>query len=202
MREKQSISANRHTNSVQTKRANIILGLLVCLAGFLFVWAYQVQPIVFVDWRAWFAQADVPDGFSPVVKAIDGDTIDVREDGMVERVRLLGVNTPETVDPRRPVQCFGREAKEKTAELVAGKSVKLEPDPLQANRDKYQRLLRYVYLPDGRMLNQVLVEEGYAFEYTYQSQMYSHQADFKAAQAAARAAGRGLWSTATCSGQY
>lgn len=134
-------------------------------------------------------------------KAIDGDTIEVDDRGTKHTVRLIGINTPETVDPRKPVQCFGHEASQKTKELTAGGIARLEVDPLVGDTDKYGRWLRYVYLPDGSMLNARLVVEGYAYEYTYQSQPYTHQAEFKAAAKAAREQGLGLWSDATCAGK-
>ncbi len=85
-----------------------------------------------------------------VLKVIDGDTIVVNVRGNKETVRLLGIDTPEAVDPRKPVQCFGKAASEKMKSFVEGKSVILVDDSTQGNRDKYKRLLRYVYLPDSK----------------------------------------------------
>jgi micrococcal nuclease len=135
----------------------------------------------------------------PVAKVVDGDTIDVLIDGKTERLRLIGMDTPETVDPRKPVQCFGKEASIKMAALVSGKSVTLEADPSQGERDKYGRLLRYVFLENGQNVNLTMIAEGYAHEYTY-NLPYKYQADFKAAEAAAKASGKGLWSPNTCNG--
>ena len=134
-----------------------------------------------------------------VAKVVDGDTIDVEIDGQVKRVRLIGVNTPETVDPRRPVECFGREASNKAKELLAGKRVRLEVDPSQDERDRYGRLLRYVFLEDGRNFNKLMIEEGYAYEYTYE-QPYKYQAEFREAHIEAASNKRGLWSDDTCKG--
>lgn len=98
-----------------------------------------------------------------VVRVVDGDTIIVafhdRPD-VQHRVRFLSIDTPETVDPRRPVACFGREAAAATERLVRGKSVLLEKDV--TDRDRFNRLLRYVWLEDGRLVNAELVREGYA----------------------------------------
>ncbi|MGQ9926315.1 MAG: thermonuclease family protein [Chloroflexaceae bacterium] len=140
----------------------------------------------------------LPEG--QVVNVVDGDTVDVRINGQVERVRLIGIDTPESVDPRRTVECFGREAAARAAELLAGQTVMLEADSSQADRDRFGRLLRYLWLPDGRMANYELIEQGYAFEYTFAAP-YRYQAQFKAAEARARTEGRGLWSPATCNGQ-
>jgi micrococcal nuclease len=121
----------------------------------------------------------------------DGDTFAVKMNGKSETVRMIGIDTPETKDPRTTVQCFGVAASNKTKELLAGKSVRLEADPQSDNRDKYQRLLRYVYLPDGTFLNQYLVEQGYAFAYTLFPNSKLDQ--FRAWEQEARANNRGLW---------
>ncbi|NWF79853.1 MAG: thermonuclease family protein [Chloroflexi bacterium] len=135
-----------------------------------------------------------------VLAIIDGDTVDIELAGRRERVRLIGIDTPESVAPDRPVECFAHEAAAKAAELLAGQTVFLEEDLSQDSRDRYGRLLRYLWLPDGRMANYELVAQGYAFEYTF-AQPYRYQAQFKAAETQARAPGRGLWSPATCGGQ-
>jgi micrococcal nuclease len=133
----------------------------------------------------------------PVTHIIDGDTITITKDGAEEKVRLLGIDSPEVDTSRGPVECFGQEASEKTASLLTGQSVSLEIDPTQAQRDKYGRLLAYVYTADGTLINKILVEGGYAKEYTYDTP-YTYKADFKAAEKTAQAGGRGLWSTSTC----
>lgn len=135
-----------------------------------------------------------------VVGVADGDTIKVDHGGTIETVRLIGINTPESVDPRRAVQCFGVEASNHTKQLLSGKTVLLESDDSQGNRDKYGRLLRYVLLEDGSNFNRQLVAEGFAYEYTYDGP-YKYQQEFKQAQAEASAAGKGLWAAGTCAGQ-
>lgn len=139
-----------------------------------------------------------PDYFQ-VTKVVDGDTIEVSINGVDEKIRLIGVDTPETVDPRKPVQCFGKEASNYSKSILEGKSVKLESDDTQDNRDKYKRLLRYVILEDGSNFNKLLIENGFAHEYTFETP-YQYQAEFKAAQEDAQDNGRGLWSTDTCNG--
>ncbi len=131
-----------------------------------------------------------------VTNVIDGDTIEVAGVG---KVRLIGVDTPETLDPRKPVQCFGREASSKTKEMLLGEAVRLENDPSQGDRDKYARALRYVFLEDGTLFNELLIEQGYAHEYTYNIP-YRYMDEFKAAEAGAQVAERGLWSGDTCNG--
>lgn len=133
------------------------------------------------------AASPVPDGFVLVKAAVDGDTLELA-DGT--RVRYIGVDTPETVHPSKPVQCFGREASAFNHSLVDGKPVRLARDI--SDTDKYGRLLRYVYLEDGTFLNLELVRRGYANVVTYPPDV-AHAAEFQAAMAEARTAGRGLW---------
>lgn len=136
-----------------------------------------------------------------VIKVSDGDTIKITLNGKPETVRLIGVDTPETVDPRKPIQCFGMEASNKTKELVEHQQVRLESDPTQADRDKYGRLLRYVFLSNGEMLNEILIRDGYGFEYTYKVP-YLKQKKFKAAEKDAKENKKGLWSDTTCAGVH
>lgn len=133
----------------------------------------------------------------PVARVVDGDTLDVDTpdgDRPRTRVRLWGVDTPETVQPDTPVQHFGPEAGKFTKSLCAGKRVTLRLEP-HRTRGKYGRLLAYVVLPDGRMLNRVLVEEG--FGYADPRFDHTHREDFSRLAEQARAAGRGLWKDVT-----
>ncbi len=136
-----------------------------------------------------------------VVEVIDGDTLDVDLSGKVVRLRLIGIDTPETKDPRKPIECFGQEASARAYELLNSQAVELEADPSQDDQDQYGRLLRYVWLPDGRLFNEEMIAQGYAFEYTYRVP-YKYQAEFKAAEQAAREAQHGLWSAMSCNGQH
>ena len=140
--------------------------------------------------------------FYPVVKVVDGDTIKVLRSGATTTVRLIGADTPEVVDPRKPVQCFGPEASAETKRLIAASAdeVRLEPDPTQAAYDQYGRLLAYAYLQDGTLLDEQLIAAGFAREYTFKNRPYEFQSQFRAAQANARTANLGFWSPATCNG--
>jgi len=135
-----------------------------------------------------------------VNRVIDGDTIEVILNGQKKKVRLIGINTPETVDPRRPVQCFGKEASNYAKQLLTGKTVYLESDPTQGDLDKYKRLLRYVWLDGETNVNKAMIADGYAYEYTYNTP-YKYQVEFKAAQKEAEDANRGLWSPTACAGK-
>lgn len=128
-----------------------------------------------------------------VVQSVDGDTIRVMRDGEEIKVRFIGIDTPETVAQDRPVECFGPEASGRTKELVEGTRVWLESDPVSGDTDKYGRTLAYVWLTPDVMLNELLIREGYAEEYTYQ-EGYRYQQLFRDAESAAQAEGLGLWS--------
>lgn len=129
---------------------------------------------------------------------VDGDTFSVVIDGKKETIRLIGIDTPEVVDPRKPVQCYGREASDKAKEFLTGKNVVLTNDPTQGERDKYKRLLRYAFLEDGTNFNEYMIREGYAHEYTYQSNPYQFQSQFKAAEIYSRENKKGLWADGIC----
>lgn len=135
-----------------------------------------------------------------VEKVVDGDTIEVRLDGRSQKVRLIGMDTPEVVDPRKVVQCFGREASAEAHKRLEGKTVRLEYDVQVGEQDKYGRRLAYVFLPNGSNYAEGMIRDGYAKEYTYQGQVYKYQANFKQAQAEAASASRGFWSPNTCGG--
>lgn len=127
------------------------------------------------------------DIFVKVKKIIDGDTIQI-EGG--EKVRYIGIDTPETVDPRKSVGCFGKEASNKNKELVEGKIVKLVKDV--SENDKYKRLLRYVWVGDI-FVNDYLVRQGYATAVTFPPDI-RYQKQFRNAQQEAKTKNLGLWS--------
>ena len=128
-----------------------------------------------------------------VTKVVDGDTIEI-EGG--QKVRYIGIDTPETVDPRRLIGCFGKEASAKNKELVLGKKVRLEKDISET--DKYGRLLRYVYLPADKagvgdsFINKYLVAEGFAKASSYPPDI-KYQEIFRATEKSARESKKGLW---------
>jgi len=131
-------------------------------------------------------------GLAHVDRDVDGDTIDITLNGRHDTVRFIGVDTPETHDPRKPVQCYGPEAAAHTKAMLEGQNVRLAADPQDSDRDKYGRLLRYVYLPDGTLYNAQLIAEGWGFAYTIFP--FSKLEDFRALQVSAKAVNHGLWS--------
>ncbi len=135
--------------------------------------------------------------YYPVKRVVDGDTFVATIGLQDEKIRLIGINTPETVDPRKTVECFGKEASERAKELLSGKKVALKKDETQGNRDKYGRLLRYVWLENGLFVNLAMIKGGYAYEYTYRLP-YLYQQQFREAEKYARENGLGLWGKEGC----
>jgi micrococcal nuclease len=126
-----------------------------------------------------------------VVRVVDGDTIRVRLGGTEEHVRYIGVDTPETVKPGTPVQCFGKAASAYNKHLLRGHTVRLVFDA--ERRDRYGRLLAYVYRePDGLFVNAELVRRGYAQTLTIPPNV-AHASEFRRLAGSARRDGRGLW---------
>ncbi len=130
-----------------------------------------------------------------VIKVSDGDTIVVDINGKNETIRLIGIDAPEIKEPGAKPQCFGKEATDRTKEILTNKNINLEADPTQGERDKYDRLLRYVFLTDGTNFNQLMIREGFALEYTYMGKKYKYYEDFKLAEKSAKESSLGLWSS-------
>lgn len=153
-----------------------------------------------------FAMASCGTGSDPVPTAsgtapnavvehvVDGDTVVVRTGGVEERVRLIGIDTPESVKPGTEVECFAEEASQRTGDLLPeGTEVLLERDV--EVRDRYDRLLAYVYRSsDGLFVNEALVIDGYAQPATYPPNL-AHNERLMQAGREARETQRGLWGT-------
>jgi len=125
-----------------------------------------------------------------VIRIVDGDTIVVKVGSNNERVRFIGIDTSESVRPGTPVEKYAKEAKAFTTKRLEGKNVRLEFDVQK--RDTYARLLAYVYLEDGRMINKILTEEGYAQVMTVPPNV-KYQQDFIRLERIARENKKGLW---------
>lgn len=130
-------------------------------------------------------------GLYTVTRFSDGDTITVDMNGQKETIRMIGVDTPETHDPDTPVQCYGPAASAYTKNLIGDQKVRLEADPTNQNRDRYDRLLRYVYLPDGRLVQEEIIKNGYGFAYT--SFPFTKKTQFVELEKIAKDAAKGLW---------
>ncbi len=175
---------------IRKKYFSFLAALLVLLA----LSFYNSSLNTFIP-RAATPPTPVPDpGLFKIVRVIDGDTVEL-ESG--QKVRYIGVDTPETKSPTKGVQCFGREAKAKNKELVEGKYVKLEKDISET--DRYGRLLRYVYLPlpnstnEAVFINKYLVKNGYAHAATFPPDVRFSE-EFTEDERIARENNLGLWS--------
>jgi micrococcal nuclease len=134
-------------------------------------------------------------GLYKVAKFVDGDTITVDMNGADETIRMIGVDTPETHRPETPVQCYGPQAADYTRNLIGSNKVRLAADPLNTNRDRYGRLLRYVYLPNGTLVEAQLIKNGYGFAYT--SFPFEKRDEFVNYETAAKQTDSGLWGACT-----
>lgn len=132
-----------------------------------------------------------------VKDVVDGDTLKVELGSQTETIRVIGIDTPETVHPTKPVECFGREASDKAKNILNGTTVTVVKDSSQGERDKYGRLLAYVILEDGKDFGEEMIRSGHAYEYTY-DEAYKNQAIYKEAETAASNNGVGLWADGVC----
>lgn len=132
-----------------------------------------------------------------VSSIIDGDTFRIKYQGKTQSVRLLGIDAPESNKTRyKYLECFGTEAKNYLKTLIDKKKITFQFDPSQDQKDIYDRLLAYVFL-EGENINQMMIEEGYAKEYTYKT-AYAYQSQFQQAEQSAQNQQLGLWNESTC----
>lgn len=167
-----------------------LLSVLLTLIFASVIWVAQQQ-----GWISQSAQQvqQLQLGTYAITNFVDGDTITVDMNGTKERIRMIGVDTPETQDPRVPVQCYGKAASDFTKNLIGTNAVRLEADPTNTNRDRYNRLLRYVYLPDNRLVNAEIIKSGYGFVYTLFP--FQKLEEFREYERQARDQNLGLWNT-------
>ena len=154
--------------------------------------------------RVYFQDATSSAVLAHVSRDVDGDTVvaNISSTGQQVKIRFLAMNTPESVDPRRPVQCFGHEASAYTKSLIEGKDVLLVDDPQADDVDKYGRLLRtIVRVSDGLDVNATLVAQGYAYSYLSFPLNAKRKAFIRGLEEDARSHERGLWNPTTCNGQ-
>jgi endonuclease YncB( thermonuclease family) len=184
-----ALMAKRIRITKKTSLPVLIIVLIISLAQH-FGWLNEAQQSV-PDVKG--AVVENQPGLYRVTKFHDGDTITIDMNGKEETVRFIGIDTPETHDPRKAVQCFGEVAAAYTKSLIGNNSVRLEADPLNTNRDRYDRLLRYVYLPDGKLVNAEIIKEGYGF--AYPNFPFTKSEEFKQYQTNAQNGKKGLWGT-------
>lgn len=173
----------------------VIITVSLIVVGLIYCASISLNNSTFINREEFSNSQD--DILYRVTRVIDGDTIIIKIGNKAETVRLIGINTPETVDPRRPIECFGVEASNKAKEILNGESVRLEDDKLVGERDKYGRLLKYIFLENGTNFNEMMISEGYAYEYTYDLP-YKYQSEFKQAEKEAKEMKKGLWAQGVC----
>jgi endonuclease YncB( thermonuclease family) len=173
---------------VTKKQLRQTVSLLTLVFSALLVWLSQ-NPAINTSITTPLSQNQP--GLYTVTQFYDGDTIAVDMQGTEEKVRMIGVDTPETHDPRKSVECFGKNASAFTKQLIGEQPVRLEADPENTNRDRYNRLLRYVYLPDDTLVNAEIIKQGYGFAYT--SFPFTKLDEFRQYETDARETGKGLW---------
>lgn len=160
-----------------------VLLIVIGIAAHRFGWIKPLNPATFMHFEP---------GSYAVKKFVDGDTIIVDMNGTEETVRFIGVDTPETHKPNTPVQCYGPDAAAYTKQRIGNTKVRLVSDSLTTDRDRYNRLLRYVVLEDGTYLNQELINKGYAFAYAFP---FANLRKYANTMEDARNAHRGLWAS-------
>jgi micrococcal nuclease len=145
--------------------------------------------------------APMPGVAARVTRVVDGDTLKATVAGLTETVRVIGIDTPESVKPGTPIECFAlRAAAEARRLLPVGAPIRLEADPTQAKRDRYGRLLAHVWLADRTLYAERMIRDGLGIHDVYGGVPSIHAPRLAAAEDAARAAQRGLWSPTTCAG--
>ena len=147
---------------------------------------YAIGSFILMILLFFAASRSIAGDYYLVTRAVDGDTIVLPNK---DRVRLIGVDTPELHHPRKPVQYYAEEAYRFTQQIVEGKTVRLEYD--WQRRDRYGRLLAYVYLPDGTFLNSERIRQGYGHAYT--KYPFKYLDEFRQLEREARESGKGLW---------
>jgi micrococcal nuclease len=136
-----------------------------------------------------------------VIRVVDGDTIHARLNGKDEKVRIIGMDSPEIDKPDTPVECFARQASAAAKRLLKPSDpIVLQPDPTQDTRDRYGRLLAHVFLADGSLFAETMIRHGWAVHYVYDGVPSIYAERLAAAEAKARADTAGLWSPKTCNG--
>jgi len=150
----------------------------------------------------YFAIAPLIWARASILHMYDPDSLLVMKDGEIEHVQLIGVDAPEMAGPNRNItQCYHREANKQAAKLLRNNhDIILESDPFLTDKDQYGRLLRYIRLPDGRLLNEIIIEHGLAKEFHVDGEDYEKKEKFKTAERVAQKANIGIWTQ--CKGEF
>jgi micrococcal nuclease len=197
-----SKKAKKRPFAMSRRKKDAIIVISLLLAAF-FIWLDHSKLNNFFSYHSGLEDSNSLDtrkyqgGVFLVTKVVDGDTIDINVSDSGKdytRIRLWGVDTPETKDPQEGVCFFGPEASDFTGRLSLGKNVTIFLDK-RRTRDKYDRLLAYVLLPDKRYLNEVLIEDGFGYaDWRFRHDFYNK---YKQLESSAKRNKKGLWKEVT-----
>lgn len=184
------------------------VAFLLFIIGFV-IYLFNIQNPDIKNKKKHVALADTvsidPTKLYLVTDVIDGDTIKVRIDEKRITIRLLGVNTPEVLDPRKSAECYGKESSAETKKLLSGREVRISLNPNYEHVDKYDRLLAYIWLKNDLngnsrattseiFINDYLIKEGFGREYTFnKNKPYQYQKLFSSDESEAQRLDKGLW---------
>ena len=185
-------------------RVRLALVAIVAVAIVLALFATRPRGAVPAPAPSATASSPVPPGTlvaAVVTEVVDGDTIHVSIAGAAEKVRIIGIDTPETNKPDTPLECFALAATAAAEALLPkGSDVRLQLDATQAMRDRYGRLLAHVFMADGRLFAEVMIEGGFGIHYVYGGVPSIYAARLADAEGRARDSAAGLWAASTCHG--
>lgn len=174
------------------KNLSTLLSILFLLLASILIYFFDLPVDSFID-----DESTKSENYE-VVGVTDGDTIKVQVNENIETVRIVNMNTPESVDPRKPVECLGKEASELMKELVLGKVVTLEIDETQTDKDRYNRLLRFVFLEDGADVGLEMIKLGYAHSTPYGNSPHKYLDLYESFEQEAKDNQLGLWNPEVC----
>lgn len=167
----------------------IIAFLLIGIVLFVYLRNLEPQNVASEDNQASLGAQAITN--SQIIEVIDGDTVIILFEGEQEKVRLVGINTPETKYAPQGEQCLGADASAYAQEYLDGAGVMFVSDPTQAARDQYGRLLGYIVV-DGEDFGLHMLRQGFAREFTYDKK-YQNQEIYREAEQQAKAEQRGIW---------
>lgn len=183
----------------------VTAAVLVIVVAVVAAFAFRIaMPEVYPAAHSPAAPVPLPPGTyvaAVVTEVVDGDTLHVSVGGGPDKVRVIGIDTPETNRPATPLECFALAATGAAKTLLPrGSEIRLQLDPTQAKRDRFDRLLAHVFLADGHLFSEVMIEEGFGVHYVYEGVPSIYADRLAAVQERARNSGAGLWAADTCHG--
>jgi len=181
------LRAHFYKNLKKLVKKNPLVGIIYLFTLFLM----SIIPVLILELENNEKDLDKEVTTHIVSRVIDGDTVEITNQNEKFTVRLIGVDTPETVSPRSEMECFGTAASNFTKTTLLSQKVKLVADETQGDTDRYGRLLRYIYINE-ELFNAQLIKHGFANEYTYKVP-YRFQKEFQQLEQKARELSLGIW---------